>query len=872
MKLHTLLLILLSGYQLLAESVVTDEQPEAPTPASESIKHLLSEKLTTECSPATLANFELPYLTFDYKNTPLVDIINQIASEKQINVILPQGDLALNQKITFSVPGKVTLTEAWHALNRILEYCGYTWSAENNNHIQLLKVVKNEIQREYLPLYINPPIELLPNSEEVIEAVFYLANLKISDQKVKNTLVNTILMGNAQTPGLLSDTGKVIAIEKQNGILIIDKAHIIQSAMQIIQALDHAGIPDAIEVIPLYYTQAQFVASLFNDKIFQNNQSLPIGFNPVKQPDESDAHFFPKNTRVAPLTRTNAIVIMGTLKGIRTVKDFIIKYIDHPIESGDSILHVYDLQYLNAEDFAGVLDKLVKGGQQSSGQSQGAQKSIGPERDFQGVIIRAEKTSIKSILKGRTATGDTGGSQINPTTADGSQDGSSVAASSEGVETGGNRLIIAAIKKDWRRIKALIKQLDKPQPQVALEVLVVDLTLIGDKALGSQMRNNSDFNDAISKNLNFQTSHLGEPVLTEGDPPTVQVPGGGEIPNFPANALMANLLQFVDNTSNNLANQQQNGSTIISIRDPNNSGIWNIWQILNKTTNATMLAQPFITTLDNQQATITLSQERLLIGGAGSAGGAVTINNVYIPASTSIDILPRISMEHNNINLDIVINVNEFIDNQTTSDGTTPNNTRITRLVQTNANVANNEILAIGGLIRCSETTTLYSTPLLGKVPVFSWFFKRQEKVRQKNNLMVFIAPTIIEPKKGGGVGTYSVHKLCKAQHSVDESVNFQALRDPITRWFFKPDVTYGKNVVQDFVEHKVFDRESGNSSCAMLKSTCSKKPVRTPQEKAVAPVSKMHYAEAEQLKRIAQNEQNPLTRKNGKNQRVLNT
>ena len=41
--------------------------------------------------------------------------------------------------------------------------------------------------------------------------------------------------------------------------------------------------------------------------------------------------------------------------------------------------------------------------------------------------------------------------------------------------TGGNRLIVAALNDDWVKLRDLIETLDKPQPQVILEVLVLDI-------------------------------------------------------------------------------------------------------------------------------------------------------------------------------------------------------------------------------------------------------------------------------------------------------------------------------------------------------------------------------------------------------------
>ena len=52
---------------------------------------------------------------------------------------------------------------------------------------------------------------------------------------------------------------------------------------------------------------------------------------------------------------------------------------------------------------------------------------------------------------------------------------------------GGNRLIISCNRDDWKRIEKLIAKLDKPQPQVALEVMIINVDIDQDKQLGSQM-------------------------------------------------------------------------------------------------------------------------------------------------------------------------------------------------------------------------------------------------------------------------------------------------------------------------------------------------------------------------------------------------
>jgi general secretion pathway protein D len=743
---------------LLITCIKADNQPE-------SIKQILEEKLnvkpTLEASapesPET-KNFAKKY-SFDFNDVPLVDVLHTFAAEKKINILLPQGSQALTTKIKYSLPYKVTLDQAWEEINKIIDLIGYTWEIKSD-HYTLLKIDPN-IQRESLPLFINPPLESLPDNGQVVEAIFYLSNLKVNDQ---NSPLEQILKA---PTGMLSPTALLKTDAKTNALIIIDKSNVIRAAMTIVRQLDLEGIPDDIHVIPLYFVQASFVEELFK-KLLATAQ-VPVTPGVAREAPIKSSSYFPPNTKVLALDRTNNIVIMGTTRSIHIVKEFIVKYIDHPLDSGKSILHLYDLQYLNAEEFAPILQQLVNK-QETGSQSQG-QAATGPRRAFQDVIVEAEKTSIAAT--------------IAPSTVEGQPE----AAKSEGVQQGGNRLLIAARKEDWIRIKKLIKDLDTPQPQVAIEVLVVDLTSQKNQILGTQMRNKGSFHSSALDSINFQAANLVTPILSQQG---IANEIGETVNQFPADALMANLLQL--NQGNNLANLATPGSVIISFNDQNGSGIWNVMQILDRYANTTILTQPFIVTMDNKQATISLAQQRLLPGGANSDGGSITVKNEYVTAATAIDILPTISEDSKNINLQLNITVNEFLSNA---------NNRATRLIQTNANIGDGEVLALGGLVKISDQTVENDTPFLSQIPLLGWFFKRRNKTRIRTNLMVFICPKIIKPRVGGGFDDFTKNKLCFAENDLQDSSNFEDLRDPITRWFFKPDQNFAHDVIDDYVSER---------------------------------------------------------------------
>lgn len=732
-----------------------------------------AEKKTTKLDRKKTFNF-------DYSQTPVIDIINQIAAQKEINVIFPITDDLSKIKITYKNPTKMTVEDAWQKLTEILEFASLTFKKVDNDTVTVVKIDKRETTaRQTWPLYIDVPINELPDTEDIIRAIFYMHNISVKDQKAT---LQTILLGSgANATGMLSLNADVQFDEKANGIIITDKANYIQSAMQLIKELDLGGLRDAIEVVPLYYTSANFIVSIIKELLPQ----APAG-TPEKPTTQTP--YFPKNTRVAALDRSNAVVIMGSTHGIDVTKDFIIKYLDLPAETGESIVHVYELQYLSAQEFAPILDQLVQ--QQSPGaQATGEKKAGGPQRYFKEVIIAAETIEKPGVLKAK-----------DPESA--YDFGSYTRYNEYHPQRGGNRLVIAARKQDWLRIEKLIKDLDKPQPQVGIEVLIVDVSVDKAKILGSHLRNKEGFNNSIGKQVNFQTAELNNVVLQQdpgSSPPECDGSTGAPCTTDaqPADALAANLVLVATNLA---ANTSQAGQMLISIGDPKSPrGLFNVWQILDKITPTTILSQPYLVTTNNKSATVIVGTDKLVPDAASVQGVSTVIKNKNIKAFISVSVQPRISLT-NNVNMLIGVKVDNFLPGSTT---------RQTRDFTTSANVGNGEVLVLGGLTQHTGQLTGNETPLLGRIPLIGWIFKRQAKDNLKTSLLVFIRPVVIEPRKDGVTNEFTKHKFDIARSNMQDHLNMHDSRDPISRWFFRPERTVTPGAIDDYIDetqHKNLD------------------------------------------------------------------
>jgi general secretion pathway protein D len=171
--------------------------------------------------------------------------------------------------------------------------------------------------------------------------------------------------------------------------------------------------------------------------------------------------------RIFPFVYRNRLIVLGREQAVDRVIDFVKKYIDVPQESGESVFHTYALQYLDAAEFSQILQNIVNAsstGGTGQSKAEGGAAQGGPERMFEGVIVTHDKVVDQP-------------------------QGAGTEEKAKAIYYGGNRLIVAARRDDWLRIKKLCEELDTPQPQVIIEVLIADLTDDDNRSIGSMLRN-----------------------------------------------------------------------------------------------------------------------------------------------------------------------------------------------------------------------------------------------------------------------------------------------------------------------------------------------------------------------------------------------
>jgi len=330
-------------------------------------------------------------------------------------------------------------------------------------------------------------------------------------------------------------------------------------------------------------------------------------------------------------------------------------------------------------------------------------------------------------------------------------------------EKQGNRLIVRGDHEDYKLVKPIIAELDQQQPQVAIEVFIVTINMTNTKGFGSQIRNKTD------ETVDFQTSGFS------GN--SIQV-------NPTTGSLVTNLI--------NLATAAVQGSTVISL---GKGSVWGIFSILSQISDSKIIANPFLVATNKYTATVSLGETRRIITGTIVGASNQTTEQGNMDANLTVSITPQIN-DFGIVNLDIDVTIDNFTNDNANSVSF---GNKDTRKVHTNANVADKEVLALGGLIRNRSEVQRSGVPILSSIPLLGLLFTNKRNVIIKDNLVIFMSPTIIRPHKEL-VSPYTQNKAELVRLTLDDIDSRTNKRDPVYKWLFNEPQAKSHEVVDDFI------------------------------------------------------------------------
>jgi len=269
-------------------------------------------------------------------------------------------------------------------------------------------------------------------------------------------------------------------------------------------------------------------------------------------------------------------------------------------------------------------------------------------------------------------------------------------------------ITVTATGKQLERLEKYLKKLqDKVQLQVLIDVQLLTVTMTEGKSTGVDWKQLYALQNV---QLSFSATDLPMEQITSGKT-LVTIQGGGSL------------------------NQ--------------------VIKFLQTQGDVNSISNPKVLTLNNQPALITAgteyfykitSTETLAGGTSGTQSSNEVVQSVF--AGVLLDITPEIS-SNNTITLKINPSLSETRTNLSTDSSTRtmpPDLNR--RQLSSVVTVKDGNRIILGGLINTRNTIESNKVPLLGDIPILSYLFKYEEKIKQVQELVIVIEPHIIKKEK----------------------------------------------------------------------------------------------------------------------------
>ncbi|GMU19440.1 MAG: hypothetical protein AMXMBFR12_06320 [Candidatus Babeliales bacterium] len=682
----------------------------------------LAESPALKEAKQKMQDLDEPAIEFNFENADLEMLINQISelfditfiADDSISPMLQGARSVRGNKISFKTQRTLTKREAWNLFITFLDIAGFTVISEGNPKIRRIVTIETA-RKSPLPAYIGVPASTLPDNDEMVRFVYF----------VDNALLDTI---RAVVDSLRSPSSSLVVLQEMKAFVLTDKAYNIKSLMNIVYELDKVTMPQAMSVLKLRRADAKEVKQLYDSLAQVDEKSLQQQrFFPGRKLPSN--HYFSDQVSVFAEPRTNSLILLGPADSIKRLEDFIMQSVDTELTVPYSPLHVLPLKYADATTIANIMNEVTKFGATT-------------EAGKAGGVRNGDK-----YLKPITFTPE-------PET---------------------NRIIVKGDYEDFLKARDVILELDAPQPQVAIEILLLGVTLNERKQLGAQIRTNEPSGQGLfGSNVTYQTSGL---FGTEG---IVESNNGNGV-----NRLLGNLLDLVSFGVNP-------GNTIVSLGD--SLSVWAIIQALQTASNVQVLANPFLIATNKTKALVSLGEVRRVITGTIVGGNNNDVNTFGdAPAKLEVEITPQINSD-GMIILNIVIILSQFV-----GAANPENAVRTVREIKTKAIVTNKEVIALGGLVQNNIEDAQTKVPILGDIPILGWFFKNKQKVDTKSNLLVLISSRIIEPTTDEDLVKFTQNHISDYTDMANEMVYPSERRDPVNRFFFAPP-PLNETVTDEFI------------------------------------------------------------------------
>jgi general secretion pathway protein D len=309
-----------------------------------------------------------------------------------------------------------------------------------------------------------------------------------------------------------------------------------------------------------------------------------------------------------------------------------------------------------------------------------------------------------------------------------------------------NALVITAPPKVMRSILDIVLSLDRRRPEVLVQAIVAEINVSKTDDLGINWAAFSE-HDKVP---------LGGFVSPVGGTNIVNLIAAGE----GGTAGLSSAASLLTGTTIGVGTLSAGGESFAAmIRALRSNGDTNI------------VSTPSAVTMNNQAATLKVVEEVPFVTGqyssqAGISNGSVTPFQTVQQqeVGTVLKVTPTISAEGNAVMLKLSVENSSVLNGASTS--LTGDPTTEKRSISTNVLIENGGVVVLGGLISNEQDRTHESVPFLGSIPIIGLLFKTRNDSASRDNLMIFIKPTIMRDQSEAAAQTGRTYDYMLHQES----------------------------------------------------------------------------------------------------------
>jgi general secretion pathway protein D len=391
-----------------------------------------------------------------------------------------------------------------------------------------------------------------------------------------------------------------------------------------------------------------------------------------------------------------------------------IEVLDREGQNNEPRLFVYRVQNGRSRDLARTLNTAFGNGSGSNEQGNDPARDVQFSQSPDG-NGRADQT--------RGDNGNSGGNSFGTNNQNRQQGQQSVAAPNDGNSPSGgngttrpsgiaanissddnnNAIVVFGTPREYAIIEDALRKLDVLPSQVLIEAAITEVSLTNDLRYGLQW--------------NF-TSGNSNGVLTES----------------------SNNLNLVRNTPG------------FSFAFSPFSSINAVLNTLENKTNVNVVSAPKLLVLNNQTAILQVGDEVPIATQNSTSNidsNSPTINSIeYRDTGVILKITPRVNA-NGIVMLDITQEVSDVNDTVASVNGIN-SPTISTRRISSTVAVKDGEVLALGGLIRNTQSKGRIGIPFLSQIPIIGGLFGRQTTTGNRIELIVLLKPRVIRTVEDG--------------------------------------------------------------------------------------------------------------------------